>query len=174
MNRRKIVYLPALFLVVSLSSCMDYFYKTNTKPSIDAQTTSALAKENRFFIIHFSNSTNALEHPYVKNDSLFGTIIALPPEHSGNLNPDTSSIKNRVTAKDKNVLTEVHLYTNEELQNTDTGLAEKITSFHRADVYEINESASNTNHVLNIVGIVAVITLVAGAILIVANSQSAF
>jgi hypothetical protein len=159
-----------MFLIITLSSCFLNFYKTNTKASIDATTASRLSSENKYFIIHFANSTNGLENAHVSNDSLYGTIVLLTPEHSNNLYPVANSNKNRVKAKDKkHALMEVHLYTNAELKSTDSVLAAKVSSFNRADVYELNKSATTTNHILSAVGVtVASVVIIGGIALAIA------
>ena len=91
-KKKKVIYLFGLLLVISLSSCFLNFYRTNTKSSIDASTTAQLSSEKKYFIIHFINSTKGLENVFVKNDSLYGKIVPLPPEHAEYLHPDTSKV----------------------------------------------------------------------------------
>src|SRR5215472_15410259 len=74
-KKKRTIYLFLLFTITSLSGCFLNFYKTNTKPSIDAATVSKLDSENRHFIIHFINSTNGLQNAYVRNDTLYGRLI---------------------------------------------------------------------------------------------------
>ncbi|MEP6684456.1 MAG: hypothetical protein ABJA35_14400 [Parafilimonas sp.] len=169
-KKRRIVYVLALFAVITLSSCFLNFYRTNTKTSIDAANASRLSSENKYFIIHFSNSIKGLENSYVKDDSLYGTMVPLPPEHAQYLHPNTSSRALVVKAKDKkNALVEVHLYTNSELKETDSLFAASVLSFNRADVYELREGATKTNHILSVVGIVAGAVLIIGAIVAAAS-----
>lgn len=166
-KKRRIIYLLALFIIITLSSCFLNFYRTNTKPSIDASTASALSSEHKYFIIHFANSTNGLENAYVRNDSLYGNIVAVSPEHLHNLHPRANSSQNRLKAKyKKNALTEVHLYTNAEWKGNDSLFAASVSSFNRADVYELNKSATTTNLVLSILGVTLVSYLIAITILL--------
>jgi hypothetical protein len=90
----------------------------------------------------------------MKNDSLFGRIVSLPPEHKNYLHPDISDTSIRVKAKDKqSALIEVHLYTTNELNNNDSLFAVNVSSFNRADAYELNKKATNENHIMSVVGI---------------------
>lgn len=165
LTRKKIVsYLFICLSIFTLSSCFLNFYRTNTASSIDANTASKLSSENKYFIIHFANSTNGLEQAHVEGDTLYGKIVPLPPEHSLYLDPDINSDKNRVKSRDKkNTLLEVHLYTTLPLQN-DSMFATNITSFNRADVYELNKSATNENHILSVIGLSLAGILIVGSI----------
>jgi len=168
-KKKRAVYVFALFILITLSSCFLSFYRTNTKPSIAAADASRLSSENKYFIIHFSNSTKGLENIYVKNDTLYGNLVHLTPEHSKNLNTEANRKTVRIRAKDKKyALIEVHLYTAAQLNNNDSVFAAAMSSFNRADVYELNKGATVTNHVLSIAGIViasgAIISLIAFAI----------
>ena len=166
-KKKRIIYFFVLISIMGLSSCFLNFYRTNSKPSISTTTVSKLSSENRYFIIHFANSTNGLENVSANNDSIYGTIVPLTPEHSKNLYPEATNPKNRVKARDKkNTLMEVHLYTNAELKNTDSVFAANISSFNRADVYELNKSATTTNHIISTVGIVTVSTVIIGLIVL--------
>lgn len=163
-KKRIAVYIFICSIIVTLSSCFLNFYKTNTTPSIEANTASKLSSENKYFIIHFSNSTNGLEQVHVQGDTLYGKIVQLPPEHSLYLNPDVNNKKNRIKARDKKTaLMEVHLYTNLALQS-DSSFSASITSFNRADVYELNKSATTGNHILSAIGLTLAGILVIGSI----------
>lgn len=173
-KKKKIAYIFLAFIILTLSSCFLNFYRTNTKPSINADNVSRLKSENKYFVIHFSNSINVLEDMYVKNDSLFGKINLLPPIHAKYLHPNTASSKNRVKHIDKkNALMEVHLYTNLQLFADDSLFAAPLTSFNRSDVYELNKSATNTNHILSTVGIVVTVGLIIGTIAAIAAASAA-
>ena len=82
-------YVFTFLILFTLSSCYLNFYRTNTKPSIDAGTVSKLSSESKYFIIHFKNSTNGLENVYVKSDSLYGTLVPLPTAHAKYLKGET-------------------------------------------------------------------------------------
>lgn len=164
-KKKRFAYVFALFLIITLSSCFLNFYSTNTKSFIDAPTASKLSSENKYFILHFANSTNGLENVSVKNDSLYGKIVHLSPEHLLYLHPESKHNANLVKAKYKrNTLMEVHLYTNAELKNNDSLFSANVSSFNRADVYELNKSATTTNHILSAVGVTVVSTFIIGAI----------
>ena len=142
------------FMLITLSSCYVNFYRTNTKPSIDAAAVSKLKSENKYFIIHFSNGINGLEQAYVNGDSLYGKIVTLIPEHLKYLHPDSASDGNRVKATDKKyALTEVHLYTTAAFKNNDSLFSADLASFNRADIYGFNTSATRANHIFSSIGI---------------------
>src|SRR6266542_564810 len=164
-KRKKIAYTFICLALITLTGCYLSFYRTNTKPSIDTATASRLSSESKYFIIHFANSTNGLDQVSVNDDMLYGKIVPLPAEHAKYLHPDSASKKNRVKAKDKsNALLEVHLYTNAELKHNDSLFSASITSFNRADVYELNKGATTANHIISTVGIVLVTTTIVGII----------
>ena len=158
-------YVFTFLILFTLSSCYLNFYRTNTKPSIDAGTVSKLSSESKYFIIHFKNSTNGLENVYVKSDSLYGTLVPLPTAHAKYLYPGVNNPKNRLKYVDKpNALIEVHLYSNAEKKIDDSLFSALVSSFNRADVYELNKSATSTNHILSTVGMVATVAAVVGII----------
>ncbi len=164
-KRKKIAYTFICLALITLTGCYLSFYRTNTKPSIDTATASRLSSESKYFIIHFANSTNGLEQVSVNGDMIYGKIVPLPAEHSKYLHPDSASRQNRVRAKDKrDALLEVHLYTNTELKHNDSLFSASITSFNRADVYELNKGATTANHIISTVGIVLVTTTIVGLI----------
>ena len=134
--RKKTAYVFTFLILLTLSSCYLNFYRTNTKPSIDANAVSKLSSESRYFIIHFGNSTNGLEQVYVNGDSLYGTIVPLPLQHSKYLYPQVNNEKNRVKHIDKaDALMEVHLYTNAE-KKADAASSRSIASMLRATRFD--------------------------------------
>jgi hypothetical protein len=163
-KRKKFVYVFTFLIVISLSSCYLNFYRTNTKPSIDEAAIERLSSENKYFIIHFPNSTKGLEEVSLKGDTIQGKIVVLPPEHSKYLHPNPNRINQVRKSYKKVTLMEVHLYTNAELKDNDSMFSAVASSFNRADVYELNKSATNTNHIISTIGVVATATLVTGFI----------
>jgi len=152
-NRKRVMYLFMVF-TVSLSGCFRTFYNPNTKSSIDTATLSKLITEEKYFVIHFNNSIGGLEKAYLKNDSLFGRIVSLPPEHKDYLHPVNADTSIRIKSADKqNTLIEVHLYTSNEFNDKDSLLAADVSSFNRADVYELNKKTTRENHVMSIIGV---------------------
>lgn len=163
-HKRNGLFIMIALLFTMLSSCFLNFYRTNTKPSIEASTASNLISVNKYFIIHFSNSINGLEQPYVVGDTLHGKIVQLSLEHTQEINPDVNSDRNRVTARDKkNAMREVHLYTTLPVPE-DSSFAASITSFNRADVYELNKGATNENHILSAIGLTLAGIVLVGSI----------
>lgn len=172
-NSKKTAYAITFLIVISLTSCFRNFYRTNTKPSIDAATMGKLSSENKYFVIHFANSTNGLEQVSMKGDSLHGKLVPLPLEHSKYLYPTVANPKNRVRRIDENdALIEVHLYTNAERKNGDSLFSATPSSFNRADIYELNRSATTTNHILSTVGIVATVGMIVGTIAAIAATSA--
>ncbi|MEP7253695.1 MAG: hypothetical protein ABI683_14985 [Ginsengibacter sp.] len=152
-SRKKVAYVFMFLLVMGLSSCFLNFYRTNTKSSMDTAKVDSLRFDNRYFIIHFPGINKGLEQVSVNGDNISGKLVTLSPEHSKYLNPDPEDKKNRVKAKyKKSTLTEVHLYTNAALQNGDSMFSAPVSSFNRADVYQLNKSATSTNHVISTIG----------------------
>ncbi|HEX5152317.1 MAG TPA: hypothetical protein VFW07_12775 [Parafilimonas sp.] len=161
---KKLTYVLVSFMVITLSSCYLNFYRTNTKPSIDAATVANLKLNNKYFIIHFSDTAYGLQNVHLSGDTLQGSLVALPPEHSGYLHP-VSPEKSRVKRADQMyTLVEVHLYT-AAANAGNTLFSAPVSSFNRADVYELNREATRKNHIWSTVGIVttgvAVVVLVA-------------
>lgn len=81
--------------LIGLCSCYRNFYRTNTTPSIDAATMSRLKSEDKYFIVHFLNSTMGLEQAHVDGDTLRGKLVVLPAEHLKYLHPESTE-KNRI------------------------------------------------------------------------------
>ncbi len=164
-KRKKTAYIGIFMLLVLLSSCYRNFYRTNTRPAIDQTSAAKLTNENKYFIIHFTNSTKGLEGAALHGDTLSGLLVTLPPEHSKYLYPQVSNPKNRVKSSDKtSALIEVHLYTNTENKRDDSVFSSLTTSFNRADVYELNKSATTSNHILSTVGILTSVAAIVGII----------
>jgi hypothetical protein len=168
--RRKIMYVCIFLAVISLSSCFRNFYRTNTKSSIDDSAITSLRSTKKYFIIHFPNIIKGLEQVSVSADSISGKLVALSPEHSKNFYPNPQNNKNRVKARyKKSALMEVHLYTNIDPKNNDSMYSASLSSFNRADVYELNRSATSINHVLSTIGVAIGGIYVIGAIVLVAT-----
>ncbi len=164
LNTQKFIYLSAVFLTVALSSCYLNFYRPGTKSTLDSAAAQKLQSVNKYFIIHFQNGIRGLENVAVNGDTLKGIIVKLPEEHSKYLAP-VSEKKNRVKQKDKHdALMEVHLYSMQKPDVADTVFSALLSSFTRADVYELNKSATTYNHVMSTVGIVASVAMIVGVI----------
>ena len=164
--KNTMIYLLVFVSVFAVSGCGFYrnFYRPGTKSTIDSSTAQKLQSVNKYFIIHFQNGVKGLENIVINGDTLNGTIVKLPEEHSKHLAP-VSEKKNRVKQKDKqNTLMEVHLYSMQKPNIADTVFAAPLSSFTRADVYELNKSATTTNHIISTVGIVASVAVIFSAI----------
>jgi hypothetical protein len=139
-KRRIVLYSLFFTMTISLCGCFLNFFKTDTQSSVDANTLSSLTDKQKSFIIHFANGNKALQGAYVKDDSLYGSLFAVPPEHLKYMEPKPASKRNRVLTRDKEiVLTEVHLYTNSGFPESSPYTA-AVTSFYRTDIYELNKN----------------------------------
>src|SRR4051812_31808285 len=86
-KRKRAAYVFLCFIVITLSSCYLNFYRTNTKSSVDEGTVSSLKSENKYFIVHFSDSVYGLQDVYLTGDTLHGKLVRLPLSHSRYLHP---------------------------------------------------------------------------------------
>ncbi len=166
-KKKKAVTIMLLVIVsFTISSCFLTFFNTNTKPKADSDLLQKLQLEQKVFIFHFKDSIVELKNIKIKNDALEADIIPLSKDHQEYLDPKINQ-PNRVKQIDKQIVfAEVHLYTNDMKYKT-TKLVLPISSINRIDVYELNESATKTNHTLSIIGIT-----VAGLIVIVAATTA--
>jgi hypothetical protein len=154
-----------IFLVLlSLSSCYLNYYTTNTRSSVDANTMTRLKSENKYFIIHFFNSTYGLENMYMEGDTLHGKLVGLTNEHLKYLHPATVEKNRYKRADEAQALMEVHMYTNANNKPGDSIFAASLSSFNRSDIYEFNGAATRKNHILSTVGIVATVVGIASFI----------
>ncbi|MEO7802197.1 MAG: hypothetical protein ABIR81_09365 [Ginsengibacter sp.] len=151
-KRRYVIYACAFLGIMLLSGCYLNFFRANTQPSIDASTMTRLKSENKYFIIHFQNSTNGLEDAFVNGDTLHGKLVPIAPEHLKYLHPDLPKRTRFKKVDKKAVLMEVHLYTNDKINIQDTFYTASLASFDKLDVYELNKSATNANHIISTVG----------------------
>ena len=162
---KKYAFIIGLLVLVCLTGCYSYFYRTNTTNSIDAGTIRRLQSQDKYFIIHFSNNIiETVKDLSVDADSLKGTRVPLTVAHSRYVYPDSKE-KNRVKREDRaSAFTEVHLYTTDSANTRDPAFAVSLASFNRADVYEFNREATKQNHILSTVGIVVTAAAVAGLV----------
>jgi hypothetical protein len=164
-TRKTTVVVSALMIVV-LSSCFLNFYRTNTKNSIDANTLKNLQTSSKYFIIHFTNNNKAfgLAGVSVNGDKLEGNLVELPEEHKKYLYPNPDKT-NRVKSIDKtSALMEVHLYNTQPQAEAQTHISIPISAISRIDVYELDRSATSSNHILSWVGVAVGTVLVVGLI----------
>ena len=158
-KNRKILFL--LVTAVILAGCFQHYFKTNTQNNVDAATVQKLLVADKYFIVHFGNTVKELLNVSVTSEKLEADIDVLLPEHAEYLNPNTNKA-NRVKYKDKiNTLAEVHLYTTQAYNVSQTHISIPLSSFNRLDVYTFDAAATNLNHVLSILGI----TILGGAVL---------
>ncbi|MFI5187476.1 MAG: hypothetical protein ACHQF0_12160 [Chitinophagales bacterium] len=151
-----------------LAGCFQFYYKTNTRHTIDAATIQQLQGENKYFILHYRDTAVSLYNIVLSNERIDAKIVALSPNHSEYLNPDKNMIRSRDTTyfprkphyrvkatQRFDAFMEVHLYIDENMQEGQAQFSSPLSSFKRIDIYELDAKTTTTNHVLSIVGIVA-------------------
>ena len=157
--------LVIIFLLFALTGCFQYYYKTNTRNTINAFEVQQLQAANKYFIIHFRDSVVALGNVSVNDNKIEGNMVQLLPAHSKYLDPDRTSVYTqttrfsprkhhyRVKAADRNnTFMEVHIYADESIDKSNAQLSLPVSSLKRIDVYELDREATTANHVLSIVG----------------------
>ncbi len=173
LKRKKAVSVYLSFIVITLSGCYLNFYRTNTTKAIDKAAIQELQFRNKYFIVHFPYTVKDLENILLKGDTLNGTLVTLPEEHAKYLNPVIAK-NNRVKHIDKkDALIEVHLYRNTGIKNDDSLFSAPLSTFTRADVYELNKSATTGNHILSTVGVVASVSVLVGLIAVAVTPDPA-
>ncbi len=162
---KKTVIIVTVLCTFTLASCFQYYFRSGTQSRIDAATIQRLMSLNKIFIIDFKNRDGELQNLSISNDKLEADIVKVSPEHSKYLYPDSAKT-NRVKKLDKaNTLMEVHLYYPQESTVDQTHLSLPLSGFNRIDIYEFDQSATTTNHILSGIGLGIVI---AGTIAVIA------
>jgi len=166
-KRKKTGIILLLLFVLAINSCFQTYFKTNTQSKVDTDLLQKLQSQPKIFILHFKDSIAELKNMTVKNDTIEADITQLSKEYLKYLDPKSDKA-NVVKKKDAPVVfTEVHLYTSESKNETGR-LVLPLTSINRLDVYELDKSATKTNHIFSIVGVTVggliLITVIVGAI----------
>src|SRR5688572_9350713 len=78
--------LPAFVLI----GCFQNFFDTNTKRNPTPDMISQLQTANKLFIIHYSDSTYALEEMKITDNVLYATQIPVPEGFNRYSSPDTT------------------------------------------------------------------------------------
>ncbi|MEJ7766957.1 MAG: hypothetical protein WKF89_04045 [Chitinophagaceae bacterium] len=161
-----------LIVMMALSSCYLNFFRTNTKTSIDRAAIKNIGSARKYFVVHMGNGVQGLENVSFRDDTVRGTLVPLPLEHTKYLSPNIEG-KNRIRKPDMiPTLMEVHLYAERASETASKEFISPLTQINRMDVYELDERATRTNHILSTVGIVAggvTVSLYVAAIIVLAT-----
>lgn len=159
------IYVAACLVVISITSCYQHFYRTNTKPSTDADILQRLQSSNKYFIIHFPDRNAGLQNVTINQNNIEGDEVVLPAWHTGQLKPKTNRANMVPKAERDSVLMQVHLYT----ANTNISkgrVSIPVSDINRIDVYEFDQKATGLNHTLSSVGLVFTSLAVASAVIL--------
>lgn len=164
-KRKKNVMLLLMVFALTISSCFQSYFRTNTQTKVNTDILQRLQSYSKVFIIHFKNGVAELNNMKVKNDVIEADLSEVSQEHLQYLDPKTDK-KNQVKNDYKAVvLAEVHLYT-EEKKNETGGFMLPLASINRIDVYELDKNATDANHVLSVVGLITGGVVIIGALLV--------
>ncbi|QEC69153.1 hypothetical protein FRZ67_18215 [Panacibacter ginsenosidivorans] len=149
--------------IIILAGCFRKFYNTGTTTNVDSNMIERLKAENKYFIIHYRDTILQLDNISIGNNVLTGKSGQLSTEHTSQLNPESNKPNPFKNANKAAVLSEVHLYVNNDkkttLENPEVNVP--LSDIYRMDVYEFNKGRTSTSTIISIVGIVTTATLVA-------------
>jgi hypothetical protein len=158
-NMKQILILT--LIAISLSSCFQQFYKTNTTSKIDAVAFEQLLTWNKSFFVHTPDEIFTLENAKLDKGFLTGKKESLNPKYEKYMNPIANEA-NRYPKREKEIaLSQVHVYTNSVFQG-ESQINLGMNQIFRMDVYNKDMAATKKSKVLSIVGIVAPIVIVVG------------
>ena len=159
------------FLLLSLSSCFQHFYKTNTTGSVDGRTLDQLESLKKNFIVHTPAGSFGLKNIVVGEDMISGDKEPLNPKNSKYLNP-VAGKANRVPKRQMGIaLEEVHLYTNNLFEGNER-INLSTNQIFRTDVYGFDRDATRRSRVTSIIGITISAAVIIGIGAIAASSVS--
>ncbi len=146
--------LTLIMITISLSSCFQQYYKTNTTAEIDPVTFERLQSQHKVIIVHTPAEAFMLKNATFGKDDLSGEKQGISGRYDRYLNPDVNAA-NRYPKKEKDlVLSEVHFYTNNSF-NGNAQIHLSIQDMYRMDVYTKDTAATRGSKTLSIVGISA-------------------
>jgi len=159
------------FLIFSLSSCFQQYYKTNTASSVNTQTLQHLDAQKKHFVVHTPAGSFALRNVKVNNEMISGDKELLDPKLDKFMNPRVDK-GNRVPKRQMGiVLEEVHLYTNSLFEgNGNVSLA--TNQIFRMDVYGFDRDATRRSRVASIIGITVSAAAIIGIAALAASGMS--
>jgi hypothetical protein len=141
-----------ILLMLSLSSCFQKFYKTNTVAATDSVTLNKLVAENKIFILHAADGAFTVLNPAVDADVFTGDKAPLNPAYDKYNDPKSDEPNHLNMKKSGVVLKEVHLYTNTSFAGTGK-INLGINQIYRMDVYQFDKKATKDSRILSIVGL---------------------
>ena len=156
------MYVILLILGMGVSGCFLHYYRSGTTKQIDAQTIQQLQERKKSFVLHSPSGAFIMEDVKVSNDIMIARLSNLPPIEKY-LNPNTDKPNKFKVADREEVLSEVHLYTNHQL-DTSAAFALNIHEFYRADIYTFDQKATNKSTIGSIFGLVGAAAVAAGII----------
>lgn len=142
-----------VFPAIVISSCYQHYFRTKTQQTLNQDLLQNLQSMNKYFIIHFKDGAYALNNMSVQNNIINAEKTSIPDKHGLFMNPDTAKTNRLKKTDKKNVLMEVHLYT-DNLKTEDNHLSLPMSDIKRADIYTLDKKATTTNHVVSTIGIV--------------------
>ncbi len=154
-------FLMLAFLLFSLSSCFQQFYKTNTAGSVDGRTLERLVALKKNFIVHTPDGSFTLKNIEVNNEIISGKKGQLDPKNEKFMNPMVNK-GNRVPKRQMGiVLEEVHLYTNSLFEGSER-VNLSTNQIFRTDVYGFDRDATRKSRVASIIGITVGVAAIIG------------
>lgn len=148
-------------IAVSLSSCFQQFYKTNTTSKMDAVSFEQLETQNKVFFVHTPEEIFMLKDAKLDKYVLTGKIESMNPKYEKYMNPIANSA-NRYPKSEKDIaLSQVHVYTNNTFPG-ESNINLTMNQIFRMDVYIRDMAATKRSKVISIVGIVAPVAIVVG------------
>ncbi len=146
-------------ITVSLSSCFQQFYKTNTTPKIDAVAFEKLQTQRKVFFVHTPGGVFMLKDSKIENDVLTGNKYSSSPKYERYMNPIANE-SNRYPKREKAIaLSQVHVYTNNTFQDV-LRINLAVNQIFRMDVYSKDIMATRKSRVISIAGIVLPVAIV--------------
>ena len=148
-SKKRFAFVYLIAIVLLFTGCFLNFYRTNTKNGLDRSTISALKNKNKYFVVHLKEVNYALKNISVNNNLIKADIEPVIAEHAKYLNPapQTSPIYRKKDAE--MVLSEIHIYAeNEKLENK-SHISIPVKSVKRVDVYEEDINKTRSNHIIS-------------------------
>ena len=161
------------FLLFSLSSCFQHFYKTNTAGSVDSRTLEQLVALKKNFIVHTPGGAFGLKNIAIDKDQISGDKEPLNPKNSKYMNPVVGKA-NRVPKGQMGIaLEEVHLYTNNLFEGNER-VNLSTNQIFRTDVYGFDRDATRKSRIASIIGITVTAAAIIGIGALAASSVSTY
>lgn len=153
----------AIFVIAHGTGCMNY-YKINSSKVANMIDDTALNKNSKNYIVHFKDTSYALNSASVSNNTLAGSLTPLSEQQVKYLHP-TSRKKNRYYRKDRNnVLNQVHIFAETVDVPQNMQMSMPVSAISAVHYNEKNESATTGSHILG-VGITLFAVILIGSLI---------